>query len=766
MNPIAAHLARRAHLIALAIFAIVGIAILEDYGTATDEGAQRRIGNASFNYILGDADALPENVNRYYGAAFEVPLIAVERLFRLETHRAVHLSRRAIAHAFFLIGGFFAWLLAYRLFGSRLIALFAMLLFLLHPRLYAHSFFNTKDLPFLSMFMVALYLTHRAFRRDSLRAFVLCGVSAGLLANIRIVGVFLPPIVLGALAMDAVAAMRRGGGGGEKRALANAAAFFGAFAVVLYAARPLLWRNPAELVDIFRLMSQHTTIPQTLFRGEIVQYPNVPWDFVPTWILITAPPAALILAALGIAAVARLCAAHWRGMLANTTARFGLLTIAFLIIPVAAVIALNSNLYNDWRHMYFLWAPICVLAAFGMNLIMDAAKTPPLRAAACALIALGIALTAVQIVRLHPYQQEYFNPLAAKDSLADRWQMNYWGVVYKEALDELLKMRPSGRIAVMSIDDKRLSMLTDMRLLTEEERSRFLVSPKFPSFRIVEGDGGGAPVFWRREVYGVPLVSIVDERAESDAFARATYAAAKASAPNASGGGFDVYADDKTLIYIKEDCAEEDPRARFWLSIFPENPEDLPPERRAAGFEHDALNFDFSKRDPAFAAFDGKCLLIRDMPHYPARHVETGKFAPAGEKSALRSGEIILPDYYKRRLRQAESSGEPALRSDFDVYLEGDSLLYIRKDCAAANARGRFFLSVFPQNPADLPPNRRAAGFDHDSLNFAFPEHGAILDGDCVIIRDLPDYPISRMETGQWIPNEGELWRGEIALGE
>ena len=213
LTAIAAHLARRAHLIALALFAIVGIAVLEDYGTATDEGAQRRIGTASFNYMLGDADALPENVNRYYGVAFEVPLIAVERIFRLETHRAAHLSRRLISHAFFLIGGFFAWLLAYRLFGSRLIALFAMLIFLLHPRIYAHSFFNTKDLPFLSMFMVALYLTHRAFRRDSLRAFVLCGVSAGLLANIRIVGVFLPPIVLGALAMDAAAAMRRGGGG-------------------------------------------------------------------------------------------------------------------------------------------------------------------------------------------------------------------------------------------------------------------------------------------------------------------------------------------------------------------------------------------------------------------------------------------------------------------------------------------------------------------------------------------------------------------------
>ena len=88
-----------------------------------------------------------------------------------------------------------------------------MLLFLTHPRLYAHSFFNLKDLPFLSMFMVALYLTHRAFRRDAVWAFALCGAGVGLLANIRIVGLMLFPAVLGMLALDAFYAMKRGGGG-------------------------------------------------------------------------------------------------------------------------------------------------------------------------------------------------------------------------------------------------------------------------------------------------------------------------------------------------------------------------------------------------------------------------------------------------------------------------------------------------------------------------------------------------------------------------
>ena len=214
ISTLAAFLARHSAIVALAVFAIVGVFIFDDYGIGNDADDQRRIGHASFNYILGDEDALlTHRTIRYYGVAFEIPQIAVERLLRLEDPRDIFLTRRLIAHVFFLAGGFFAWLLAYRLFGSRLVALLAMLLFLLHPRIYAHSFINSKDVPFLSAFMIALYLIHRAFRRDSVWAFALCGVCVGLLVNIRIMGAILIPAVLGMLALDAFYAMKRAGGG-------------------------------------------------------------------------------------------------------------------------------------------------------------------------------------------------------------------------------------------------------------------------------------------------------------------------------------------------------------------------------------------------------------------------------------------------------------------------------------------------------------------------------------------------------------------------
>ena len=624
-------LSSHSQLIALALFAIIGVAILADYGIATDEESQRNNGKASLAYILGDEAALPPrgDVNRYYGVALEIPLIAAERVFHLEDSRSVHLSRRLLTHALFLAAGFFAWLLAYRLFGNRLVALFAMLIFLLHPRMYAHSFFNTKDLPFLCAFMVALYLIHRAFRRDSVWAFALCGAGVGLLMNIRIMGVMLIPAVLGMLALDAVFAAQRRGWRGRgvgriaKPALANAAAFIAAFAAALYAAFPLLWRDPSELMDAFRILSAHPVINQTLFRGELVAWPNLPWDYIPVWMLITAPPIALALAALGIAAVVRLCAARPRDTLVDSTARFGLLALACLILPIAVAIALGANMFNGWRHMYFLYAPMSVLASFGLWTLAALPK-PPLRAAAFALAALGIAAVIVQMVSLHPYQHEYFNPLVGKSDLAERWEMNYWRVSYREALGELLKAHPTGRIAVMSPDGDQYKMERNIGLLPPDDRRRFIGALQFPSFLVIAGDGGDGAI-WRREIYGVPIASIIDVRAETESAHRAARSAARASAPNASAGGFNLYIKEGTLTYVNPQCAESDARERFFLSVFPKNRADLPQAARDAGQEHQSLNFDFQRHG---ATLDGVCVIIRNLPNYPITRIETGQWIP------------------------------------------------------------------------------------------------------------------------------------------
>lgn len=180
------------------LFLIVGLGVLDDYGISWDEEEYRQATKKSFQAIISSVGTgLPQKDDvQYYGIAFQWPLLLVERFLDLSDSRTIYLTRHALNHLFFLLGGLGCYLLAYRLFHNRLLAKFALLLFLLHPRLYAHSFFNGQDISFASMFMLALFLLDRAFRKDTVAAFLLCGVGIGVLTNLRIMGLMLLPVVV------------------------------------------------------------------------------------------------------------------------------------------------------------------------------------------------------------------------------------------------------------------------------------------------------------------------------------------------------------------------------------------------------------------------------------------------------------------------------------------------------------------------------------------------------------------------------------------
>ena len=111
------------------------------------------------------------------------------------------------------------------------------------------------------------------------------------------------------------------------------------------------------------------------------------------------------------------------------------------------------------------------------------------------------------------------------------------------------------------------------------------------------------------------------------------------------------------------------------------------------------------------------------------------------------------------------TAGEPAVRADFDIYISEDSLTYVKEPCARADTEARFFLHLYPVDVNDLPEHRRQYGFDN--LDFDFDEHGVIFDGKCMATAALPEYAITRIGAGQFVPVESSynhLWEAEFRL--
>ena len=436
-------------LLALALFLIVGLAVLDDYGVTPDESDQRSYAAANLTYLLGEADALPvdpavsAHVN-FYGMAFELPLLLVERAFGVQVFRGIYLARHLLTTLFFLVGGLFAYLLVRRLPGEGLIALFAMLIFLLHPRLYAHSFPGSKDIPFLVMFIIALFLARAAFKRDTLLAFALLGVGVGMLANLRIMGVILLAAVPAMRALDLAFARDWGE---RKRALLSTGVFALSSLLTVYALLPYLWADPlARAVEWWTTLSQHPHIDLVLFRGMVYLSVDAPPEYAPVWFSITSPPFALLLGLIGAAVVVGVGAKAPLRSLRNTRLRFYLLLVGCFALPVIATASLGANIYNSWRHLYFLWAPFALLAAFGLRWLVASMNKRPLRSAAYGAAGAGLAATLVSMVLIHPNQQVYFNALvdrATPEHLRTQYTLDYWAHSMRQGFEWILDQSPS-----------------------------------------------------------------------------------------------------------------------------------------------------------------------------------------------------------------------------------------------------------------------------------------------------------------------------------
>ena len=752
-----------------ALFLLVAAFLLDDYGMGEDTLPQRRVGIAALDYLAGDGerafDQLISSWDRYYGAAFEAPLVLLpERILGLEDRRDVLLGRHLLTHLFFLTGGVFCYLLVLRLFNNRWLALIALALFLLHPRLYAHSFFNSKDIPFLAMFMIALYLVHRAFRRDTLGAFLLCGVGVGLLVNFRVMGIVLFAAVLALRALDLLFDKETGGRG---RVLLTGAGFALAAVLTFHASLPALWTDPVgRFAEMVGVPGTNTLIGHNLFRGEwLYSRDGPPWDYVPVWVGITTPPATLLLAFVGAVTLAWGGRCRPRDVLRNGPLRFGLLLAALPVVTAVAAVVLEANAHTGWRQLFFLYAPLLLLAVVGLRWLTTVPRGRWPRAGAYALAGAGMAVTIASMAHVHPLQDSAFNFLVDRttpERLNSLYTVNYWRMSTLYPLKDIIRDHPSGDLSFSLAGLRRYRAM-----LPADDRERVVETRDFRSgnhnFYDVHHIGGEcsspapiAPVSWTRRIYATTLDCLVDPVVWFGRFRREALASGSPLVRSA----YDIHRDGRRLIYARDGCPRNDVEGdgpRFFLHVVPVDAVDLPSWRRELGHGFDSLD---NALRSGLARIDGNCVAVVVLPDYPIASIRTGQFTDDG---VLWEAEIAFadnaPDY--AAARRDALAGEPLARSVYDVHLAGRALTYLRDGCTEAEAKARFFLHVVPADAGDLPEHRREYGFDN--LDFTLSTRGGRIDGNCVAVVPLPDYPIAAIHTGQY-DGAGALWTAEFAL--
>ena len=109
-------------------------------------------------------------------------------------------------------------------------------------------------------------------------------------------------------------------------------------------------------------------------------------------------------------------------------------------------------------------------------------------------------------------------------------------------------------------------------------------------------------------------------------------------------------------------------------------------------------------------------------------------------------------------------AGKAAARSYFDIYLNENGLIYFKESCGPEDTAARFFLHVIPADVNDLPDDRKQYGFDNFDFDYHNDKRGLIFNEACIAATALPEYAITDIRTGQYIPGEGRIWRAEFPL--
>ena len=727
-------------LVALALFLVIGLAILDDYGITNDEGHGRRLGTTTWAFLTGNEEAFFDApfYDRIYGPSFEWALQSADHVLGTERSRGIYLFRHLFIHLTFLAGGLFAYFLARRLFSARLLALFAMLLFLLHPRLYAHSFFNGKDIPFLVAFVIALYLAHRAFRRDTLLAFALLGVGVGVAVNLRIMGVILFAAIPALRALDFVFAS---GWAERKRILLATGSFALAGSLTIYTLLPFLWANPIRrAVDWWILLSDDPYRPLQLFRGlheRSVEFP----EYIPVWFSITSPPFALLLGLVGGALILLRSVKAPREALRNVRLRFGMLLAGCFTLSILAMILLNANLYFGWRHTYFLWAPFSLLAVWGLRGLAGTLSARRRQAAAYCAAGAGLAATLASMALIHPNQQSFFNfsvDRVTPEWLRTQYVVDYWRNPMRQALEWLSDNAgalPDKAAAITGTPNWEDDI--NSRILPNAARARIA---ERAGFAIVAYVGWGVSrsvrALHRVEVYGNTIFTIERQDNLLD-----VYAATRGRQPDVAGA-FDVHRLDDALALVMELCAPAFvERVGATMYATPVDQANLPPwkESQQGAFR----NFPLSEYG---AFFDGKCVASLPLPDYPIEDFRL-----------VWRPELLARETAREAMRRAKEEGRLLAQAEYDLYLADGELAYVRENCDMLETEHPFRVSVFSER-ADGSSERQRA-WDREIRDFEFHERGALLEeGACVALFPLPDYPIAGIRTGQQTQDGSDIW--------
>jgi tetratricopeptide (TPR) repeat protein len=373
-----------------------------------------------------------------YGMSFDVVTVFIIKIFKIEN---IYELRHFLNGFTGWIALLFAGLLAVRLGGFRA-GFIAIILTFLTPSFMGHVWNNPKDIPFATGYILGLYFIVRFIQElpnPRKSTIILTGLAIASAISVRVGGLLLIAYLGFFTGLYFLFSMRLKNLFRKDNfsVIKRAVIYMFLIALIGYFAGLILWpfglqnpiKNPIIALGAF---TNFATSLRQVFGGKFIWSDNVPWNYIPQYMLITIPVLVLFGFLLFLLFVRRMDQKYkyfWTFVL--------LFSFAF---PIFYIIYKKSNVYGGWRHALFTFPPLAVMSALGYEYLLGIWKNKYFKYAVALFIA-GLAFHPLRFTLVnHPFEYIYYNELiGGVDKAYGKYETDYYYHSIREGCNWLRK---------------------------------------------------------------------------------------------------------------------------------------------------------------------------------------------------------------------------------------------------------------------------------------------------------------------------------------
>lgn len=437
-----------------ALLFVLMMAISNDYGVTNDEPIHQVHGKVLLDYFKGNSntaalspidstgkiiltfeaeeDSLIHGMN-FFGGSFDLAINFLKQYFpNVGIYEFRHRLTAILGFTLFLFSG----LIVSRLLNWKS-AIFALLLTALSPQLFGHAFNNPKDIPFATLYIIALYLIIRIIQclpKFSIKNASLLAAVIALSIDIRVSGLLLITYLFAGLFFAWLSEFK-------KEQKYSTWLLFGlklfayglGISLVSYFASLILWpyahTNFLAPIDILVRVSNFSGFNAfELYNYQWHNATEIPSSYPIVWIYYASP----LLISAGTYLSLLLFIKKFNPTIPKSIIALLWLSLAF---PIFFIIYKHSNIYNGIRHLLFIFPLLSILTSLTLYQVYTHLKSSKFYYVFILAIVLGIADPLIFMVKNHPYQSMYFSRVEGGTRAAfKRFELDYWGLSTKKAV--------------------------------------------------------------------------------------------------------------------------------------------------------------------------------------------------------------------------------------------------------------------------------------------------------------------------------------------